>query len=184
MALARDENLRRKLRELAREHGLPESAVETLHEALARTGGTMAQFSHPDLGGSGQWMSGGMVMVSDMFNHGLKAKVDAICRALAPLAAMTEQTSHDLPGMQLSTTQWWPGHFKSAPASTGTQNEYRYAYFPKENALVIQTGGKTTVYDTTGHTITGFGQQQSTVPGFHFHTRQGNIAVSSLPKKR
>jgi uncharacterized repeat protein (TIGR03803 family) len=27
-----------------------------------------AQFSHPEFGGSGQWMRGGMIMVSDMFN--------------------------------------------------------------------------------------------------------------------
>lgn len=29
--------------------------------------GSMAQFSHPEFSGSGQWMRGGMIMVSDIF---------------------------------------------------------------------------------------------------------------------
>jgi hypothetical protein len=29
--------------------------------------GGMAQFSHPELGGPGQWMSGGAIMISDMW---------------------------------------------------------------------------------------------------------------------
>lgn len=45
----------------------------------------MAQFDHPELGGKGQWMQGGMVMVGDMFNHALKAKVTELCTALALL---------------------------------------------------------------------------------------------------
>ena len=40
---------------------------------------------HPDLGGMGQWSQGGMVMVGDMFNNALKARVDALCAELAGL---------------------------------------------------------------------------------------------------
>jgi hypothetical protein len=39
----------------------------------------MAQVSHSEFGGSGQWMAGGAIMISDMFNHALKARVDAVC---------------------------------------------------------------------------------------------------------
>jgi len=31
----------------------------------------------------GQWTQGGMTMVGDMFNHRLKARVDAVCTELA-----------------------------------------------------------------------------------------------------
>ena len=33
----------------------------------------MAQVSHSEFGGSGQWMAGGAIMISGMFNHALKA---------------------------------------------------------------------------------------------------------------
>jgi hypothetical protein len=48
---------------------------------VAAGGGTLAQFNcnHPELGGNGQWMSGGMTMVGDMFNYGLKATVSGLC---------------------------------------------------------------------------------------------------------
>jgi hypothetical protein len=45
--------------------------------ALQRSGGGQAQFGHPDLGGMGQWMPG-MLMIGDMFNSGLKARVDSL----------------------------------------------------------------------------------------------------------
>jgi hypothetical protein len=42
----------------------------------------MAQLSHPEFGGSGQWMAGGATMFSDMFNNALKAsgRAGAGCR--------------------------------------------------------------------------------------------------------
>ena len=36
---------------LARVHGVSEDAVDRSLDALRRSGGTMAQFSHPDFGG-------------------------------------------------------------------------------------------------------------------------------------
>lgn len=43
----------------------------------------MAQFNHPEFGGCGQWMRGGMTMVSDLFNHSLRYRVDCICNEIA-----------------------------------------------------------------------------------------------------
>ena len=43
----------------------------------------MAQFSHPELGGPGQWSRGGMTMIGDMFNDALKTKVKQLCSELA-----------------------------------------------------------------------------------------------------
>ena len=57
--------------------------------AVHAGGGTMAQFSIPELGGSGQWMRGGMTMVGNMFDNALKARVDALCSELAQLIATT-----------------------------------------------------------------------------------------------
>ena len=51
--------------ELAERYRVSDGAVRALLDAVIRGGGAMAQFSHPDLGGSGQWMRGGMTMVGD-----------------------------------------------------------------------------------------------------------------------
>lgn len=76
-----------KVTELAQRYGVSTDAVVTLLQALVHGHGTMAQFDHPDLGGRGQWMPGGMVMVGDMFNQALKATVDGLCVALVALLA-------------------------------------------------------------------------------------------------
>ena len=76
-----------KVTELAQRYGVSTEAVLTLLYALMRGHGTMAQFDHRELGGQGQWMPGGMVMVGDMFNHALKAMVDGLCTELAALLA-------------------------------------------------------------------------------------------------
>ena len=47
----------------------------------------MAQFNHPEFAGSGQWMRGGMTMVSDMFNNSLKGRVDGLCSELSNVVA-------------------------------------------------------------------------------------------------
>ena len=74
-----------KITELARRYGVSTEAVLTLFYALVHGHGTMAQFDHRELGGRGQWMQGGMVMVGDMFNQALKATVDGLCADLASL---------------------------------------------------------------------------------------------------
>src|SRR6476469_10922789 len=69
--------------ELAQRYRVSDGAVRTLLDAVIRGGGAMAQFSHPELGGNGQWMRGGMTMVGDMFNPGLQATVSGICSELS-----------------------------------------------------------------------------------------------------
>jgi hypothetical protein len=56
-------------------------------ESVIRGNGSMAQFNHPEFGGSGQWMQGGMTMVSDMFNNYLRGRVDGLCSELSRLMA-------------------------------------------------------------------------------------------------
>ena len=77
------EDGRRIVESAASRHGVSTDAVYGLLMALVAGGGRQAQFSHPDLGGMGQWSQGGMIMVGDMFNNGLKYRVDALCNELA-----------------------------------------------------------------------------------------------------
>ena len=91
--------------ELAQRYGVSTGAVWTLLQALVHGHGTMAQFDHPELGGRGQWMRGGMVMVGDMFNQALKATVDGLCVELAALLAASpfvqpEPARSPLPGQE------------------------------------------------------------------------------------
>ena len=76
-----------KINDLAQRYAVSVDAVTTLLQAVVNGHGTMAQFYHPDLGGGGQWMQGGMTMVGDMFNYGLKSKVDGLCAELSNLLA-------------------------------------------------------------------------------------------------
>jgi hypothetical protein len=72
---------------IAQNHGFSFDATMSMLDAVINGNGSMAQFSHPEFGGSGQWMRGGMTMVSDMFNNYLKGRVDGLCAELANLVA-------------------------------------------------------------------------------------------------
>jgi hypothetical protein len=78
---------RQAIDDIARRHGFSSEAVTAMLWAVVQGNGSMAQFGHPEFGGSGQWMRGGMTMVSDMFNNALKSRVDGLCSELASLVA-------------------------------------------------------------------------------------------------
>ena len=73
--------------DIARRHGFSVDAVVSMLQSVINGNGSMAQFNHREFSGSGQWMSGGMTMVSDMFNNHLKGRVDGLCSELARLSA-------------------------------------------------------------------------------------------------
>src|ERR1700722_12581024 len=75
----------RAVEEIANRTCFTEDAVTSMLFSVIAGRGSMAQFSHPEVGGSGQWMAGGAVMISDMFNNALKARVDALCNELSAL---------------------------------------------------------------------------------------------------
>ena len=79
---------------LAQRHGFSSAAVLYMLEAVIHGNGSMAQFSHPEFGGSGQWMQGGMTMVADMFNNALKSRVDGLCSDLSNLVACQPDLIH------------------------------------------------------------------------------------------
>jgi hypothetical protein len=186
-----------EIAQIARRHGISEGAARALYDAVRRGGGGQAQFSHPDLGGMGQWSRGGMTQIGDMFNNGLKAQVAAACQDLALLAAgegASEQNrghSHqrqvqgadgaifDMAPMQGGSDDWWPKEL-GAPASSGAQNDMRYACFPDRRRLALQRNGRVTVYDTGHYRLTGFSQQQSTTQDLVFSGPDGTVRTDSF----
>src|SRR4030088_1979892 len=145
-------------------HSVSADAVRTILRALRSGGGSMAQFSHPDVGGMSQW-SPGMAMVGDMFNNGLKSKLDAVCTELAGYVAQSASIDpghrRDDPEVSYRAARrgsdWWPANPATASA-VGAQNDLRYAVFPRR--LVIKDGGHVEIYDTGNHRISGVAQGQ------------------------
>ncbi len=178
---------------LASRYGVSTDAVRSLLVAVINGGGTMAQFYHPELGGNGQWMRGGMTMVGDMFNYGLQGTVSGICSELSNFTASNQaylppppppvgQGQFQGSGFDgFGNYNWWPGDLGS-PSSSGGQNDSRYAYFPQARRLAVKHNGNVTVYDTLDHQIGGVQQQQGGPSGSQsFSSQFGTFTVESLP---
>ena len=73
------------INDIAQRHGFSADATLSMLDSVINGNGSQAQFSHPEFSGSGQWMRGGMTMVSDMFNNYLKGRVDGLCSDLSNL---------------------------------------------------------------------------------------------------
>ncbi|MET0287286.1 MAG: SHOCT domain-containing protein [Polyangiales bacterium] len=168
-----------ELSNIAQRYNVSTDAARTLLDALWSGNGSMAQFSHPELGGYGQWMRGGMIMVGDMFNNGLKALVDNLCNDL------NRVLERGNPYVQQAQSQgyggsWWPSELGS-PSSSGGQNDVRYAYFAGPRRLAIEQNGVVTVYDTLEHQIGGVSQQQSGGYSVTFSSQFGYVDLAQLP---
>jgi hypothetical protein len=146
----------------------------------------------------GQWSSG-MLQIGDMFNYALKAKVAAVCSDLAALAARAGSApagSHQSQWQgagpagsgpsaawgfaPMGGRPWWPEHL-GQPASTGAQNDTRYAFFPDKRRLAVERDGVVTLYDTGEHSVSGFSQQQSTCSAMAFTSQFGAVMLDGLP---
>lgn len=191
--------------DLARRHGFSVDAMTHMLFAVRNGNGGMAQFSHPEFGGSGQWMRGGMLMLSDMFNHSLKGRVDALCHEIADILANQPgllQTSgsfqsqsqggggqqqaggmpQDVSSLFVSAPadRWWPSEL-GVPNATGAQNDVHYAYFADSRRLAVRIGGNVRIYDTGDHRIGGFSQHQGMGGSFTFTSQHGSVDLASLP---
>lgn len=181
--------------EIARRHGFSTDAVTTMLHAVASGYGTQAQFNHPEFGGMGQWSSGGMIMIGDMFNNSLAGRVSSLCQDLSnalggssggmfatPPPAQSGSSSTSGASLFVPNSgawNWWPGDLGS-PAATGAQNTMRYAYFPAARRLAVDIDGAVTVYDTGPHDIGGFSQQQSGDRSVTFSSQLGMVRVADL----
>lgn len=188
---------------LASRTGFSPEAVRVLLVALHKGDGTMAQFSHPEFGGNGQWARGGMLMIGDMFNDALKARVNALATELASALVSSPapmQASHPPSpsqnggGMGLTSappslfvadlkSTWYPADL-GTPNSSGAQNATRYAYFASKRRLAVDVGGKVALYDTLEHQINGFGQQQGGAGTLTFTSQHGSVDLATLPAVR
>ena len=167
---------------VAAQHGFSLEAVQTLWQSLVAGGGTMAQFSHPEFGGTGQWTQGGMIMIGDMFNHALKARVDSLCSELAHLLQEQQRQGKNVPvtsSQEISSENWWRADL-GVPAASGSQNNVRYAYFPATQRLAVLQESRLTIYDTGSHHIAGIAQQQSSTGTLTFTSQRGSVRLSDL----
>jgi hypothetical protein len=124
-------------------------------------------------------------MVGDMFNSGLKARVDALCSALSELLANgdlyePEPAKNTGGGIPSSAATGWPAEL-GRPSSSGSQNDMRYAVFPDSRRLAVARGGTVTIYDTGDHRIGGVSQAQSGGQTLTFSSQLGTVRVSDLP---
>lgn len=165
------------VKNIASRYALSYDAVVHMLVAVNNGGGSMAQFNCPELGGSGQWMRGGMTMVGDMFNNGLKTTVDNLCNELSQILS-NNQVFPVIPPGTLGSNQWWPSNL-GIPFSSGSQNNIRYAVFP--NRLAVEFNGQVSVYDTLNHNISGVSQQQGSNTSLTFNSQWGTISVNNLP---
>ena len=182
--------------DIAQRHGFSTDAARAIAEALRRGGGTMAQFNHPELGGMGQWVSGGMIMIGEMFDNNLKTRVDALCRDIAasprPVPAPAEQYFGQSGNGQSGNGQsdkgqsdkgqsgnWWPDGLGN-PSATGSQNDMRYACFADSRRLAVMRDGRVRVYDTGDLRIDGLSQQQSGSQNLTFTSQHGTVRLVDL----
>lgn len=176
----------KKINDLAQRYEVSNEAVIALLEALERGKVSMAQFDHPELGGQGQWMQGGMTMLGEMSNDALKTKINNLCDELSKLlsqnAFASEAKNKEQRSVEEEHESWWPKEF-GPPDSSGGQNDMSYAYFAKPHRLVVKKKGRLTVYDTLEHQISGVSQQQQSddLSTLKFSSQLGEVALNALP---
>jgi len=195
----------RVVNQLSQNFGFSPDAVTHMLIAVLHGNGAMAQFGHPEFGGGGQWMRGGMVMVGDMFNNNLKGRVDSLCNEISNVlgrepglfqtGSFQSQSQSGSGSQELAAggamghsslfvpdprSHWWPAEL-GAPSATGSQNNLRYAYFAGARRLAVDSGGDVWVYNTLDHHIGGFSQQQGMGNSILFSSQHGTVNLSNLP---
>lgn len=167
---------RAEVEAIGRRHDVPVDAVTTLLAAIRRGGGRQAQFSHPALGGMGQWSRGGGIMIGDMFNHALKANVEQLCIELADKVGDDRLLVAEASD---SGRVWWPRDL-GRPSAVGSQNDEGYACFPEARRLAIRDSGGVQLYDTGDHRISGVSQHQGSTRDLSFTSQHGIVRLSDL----
>ena len=162
---------------VAEHHGISMAAVNEIAAAIKKGGGRSAQFNHPELGGMGQWMANGMLMIGEMFNNSLKAKVAAICRDVA--AELPRPSGAEVANQATDINSWWPPNF-GRPSSVGSQNDMRYAVFPESRRLVVEQHGALSIYDLGEYEISGAAQQQRSSQTLTFSGARGVVPLERL----
>ena len=163
--------------DLAARYGISTDAATHMLIAVLNGQGSMAQFSHPEFGGSGQWMRGGMTMVGDMFNYGLKNLVDNLCSEISNIL-------NNQPGL-LQT-----GSFQSQSQSSGGMST---GGMPMAPEFLVRSGSPLAVVSgRTGQTQFQWLAEQRTLCLFRKRTpprggcrrRRGGLRHPGPPDRR
>ncbi len=175
------------INQLAERHGFsPDLAQRLLHD-LRRGGGRQVQFNDPALGGMGMWQSGGMLMIGDMMNHALKARVAAFLSDLAALLETSPEVSPQLTrrverAASMAQNQATISQSGGGGSFSVMQNGSSYRYAADRNELVVDD---TEVYDTTGLRVIGIHSQQQNGRGtLILNTDQGPRQIGELKRIR
>lgn len=143
---------RRIIDDVARRRGFSSDAVTTMLIAVSAGYGNQAQFNHPEFGGMGQWSSGGMIMIGDMFNNYLKDCVGSLCQELAGL--IQGQPLFAVPAQSQSQSQGggWQGQTggsyqqQGSGGGTGSSlfvpNAQTGNWWPADLGMAGSTGGQ------------------------------------------
>lgn len=73
---------------------------------------------------------------------------------------------------------WWPKEL-GQPASSSSQNDIAYAFFPEQRRLAIRRGQTVTVHDSGDHQISGVQAQGGSL---RFTSQSGEVRVEELPQ--
>ena len=168
------------IQDIAQRHNFSVDAVRSMLESVWNGNGSMAQFSHYEFGGSGQWMQGGMTMIGDMFNNYLKGRVDNLCAELSRLIYNQSNNNNPLFVPAPIVPDWWGASLRF-PNSSGGQNGTRYAWFAQARRLAMESNGQVIIYDTLDHQIGGVSQQQSGGSSVTFSSQYGYVDLNRLP---
>lgn len=159
---------------------ISEEAVLHLLFALVRGNGVIAQFSHPELGGIGQWRQGATTIMKDEWCSTLQTEmrvlVENLCIELSQL--MREQQLLQPSAINAQTT-WYPAEL-GVPTSSGGEGDFRYAYFVGNSRLAIEENGEVNVYNSLDNQIIDVLRSQDG-GDWLLNTPYGMVKVSKLP---
>ena len=81
--------------------------------------------------------------------------------------------------MAFGSDHWWPSEL-GVPASSGSDERLRYAYFPLKSRLVIERDETLTIYDTGDYQFRGAIQVNVHDENLTFASQRGRIALQEL----
>ena len=100
---------------------------------------------------------------------------------MAPMKPM--EPMKPMKPMEALPSDWWPAGL-DAPASSGSQDGWRYACFPRQRRLAVEREGQVALYETGDHVMSGVRQNQGSGPeaGPVFTSQHGDVPLESLRK--
>jgi hypothetical protein len=80
---------------------------------------------------------------------------------------------------QMSSSNWWPADL-GTPASSGSGEGLRYAYFPLKRRLLIECDGTRTIYDMGDYQFRGAIQANIRDTRLTFASQHGRVGLDAL----